>query len=106
MQEGRDFDQAFAPVPRSAVGRTMMALAAANGMHLHSMDVAQAFIQSNWADLPEDIGTIYITPPDGVQEDEDVVYRVVRPLYGIPSSARALHFTLVRWFREQGFTQA
>ena len=42
MVEGSDFDQAFAPVPRSAVGRTMMALAAANNMHLHAMDVAQA----------------------------------------------------------------
>ena len=106
MQEGRDFDQAFAPVPRSAVGRTMMAIAAANNMHLHAMDVAQAFIQASWSDLPEDTRTIYITPPEGVDENPDVVYRVVRPLYGIPSSARALHFTLVRWFREQGFTQA
>ena len=72
-------------------------------MHLHSMDISQAFIQASWSDLPEDIGDIYITPPRGYPEDPDVVYRVLRPLYGIPSSARALHFTLAKWFREQGF---
>ena len=69
-------------------------------------DVSQAFIQASWADLPEDIGKIYIRPPEGVQEDEDTVYEVVRPLYGIPASARALHFTLARWFRERGFVPA
>eukprot|EP00961_Rhodomonas_salina_P288677 3901355-Rhodomonas_salina.1 len=69
-------------------------------MHLHSLDITQAFIQASWSDLPEDIGDIYITPPRGYNEDPDVVYRVVLPLYGIGASARALHYTLARWFRE------
>ncbi len=35
-----------------------------------------------------------------------MVYEVLRPLYGIPSSARALHRTLSKWFKEQGFKTA
>ena len=34
-----------------------------------------------------------------------MVYEVTRPLYGIPSSARALHLTLSKWI-SQGFVTA
>eukprot|EP00961_Rhodomonas_salina_P014525 194808-Rhodomonas_salina.1 len=53
MEEGTDYEQSFAPVPCSTAGRTVIALAATNGLHLHAMDITQAFIQANWADLPE-----------------------------------------------------
>mmetsp|Transcript_62276 Transcript_62276/g.129140 ORF Transcript_62276/g.129140 Transcript_62276/m.129140 type:complete len:194 (-) Transcript_62276:86-667(-) len=45
-------------------------------------------------DEPESAPQIFIRPPAGWPEEPDVVYEVLRPLYGIPSSARALHFTL------------
>ena len=106
MVEGTDYEQAFAPVPRSTVGRTVISVAAANGLHLHALDISQAFIQSSWADLPEVVDTIYVTPPEGVEEDAGIVYEVLRPLYGISSSARALHFSLAKWFKAEGFQQA
>ena len=106
MKEGVDFDDAFAPTPRTTAARLLMALAAGNRMHLHACDVAQAFVQASWNDLPEDIGDIYITPPVGYKEDPDIVYKVVKLLYGIPASARALHFTFARWFKENGFEHA
>ena len=40
------------------------------------------------------------------REDAGIVYEVLRPLYGIPSSARALHFSLAKWFKAEGFQQA
>eukprot|EP00961_Rhodomonas_salina_P045180 606908-Rhodomonas_salina.1 len=43
-------------------------------------------------------------PPDGVEEDSEVVYEILKPLYGIPNSARALHFTLDQFMKDQGFT--
>jgi len=43
---------------------------------------------------PETALQIFISPPAGWEEDPDVVHEVLRPLYGIPSSARALHYTL------------
>eukprot|EP00961_Rhodomonas_salina_P301619 3940542-Rhodomonas_salina.1 len=86
----------------------LMVLAAGNSMHLHSLqvDITQAFIQASWADLPEEIGDIYITPQKGYNEDPDVVYRVVLQLYCIRVSAQALHYTLTHWFRDNGFEQA
>eukprot|EP00961_Rhodomonas_salina_P169644 2285927-Rhodomonas_salina.1 len=34
------------------------------------MDITQAFILANWADLPEGIGKVYISPPPGVEEED------------------------------------
>jgi len=94
MTQGTDFVDAFAPVPRSTVGRILMAMAAAMDLEMHCVDFSQAFIQADWADLPEEAPQIFIRPPVGWEEESGVVYEVLRPLYGIPSSARALHYTL------------
>eukprot|EP00961_Rhodomonas_salina_P000591 8506-Rhodomonas_salina.1 len=74
-------------------------------LELHSCDLAQAFIQADKLDEGVN-GLIFVRPPQGATEDGDVVYEVCRPLYGIPSSARALHLTLSRWFKDQGFVTA
>eukprot|EP00961_Rhodomonas_salina_P061328 823262-Rhodomonas_salina.1 len=87
MEEGTNYEQSFAPVPCSTAGRTVIALAAGNGLHLHAMDITQAFIQANWANLPEDIGKVYISPPPGVDKNTGIVYKVLRPLYGHVASA-------------------
>jgi len=99
MTKGEDFADAFAPVPRSTAGRLLMSMAAAEDLHMHCVDFSQAFIQASWDDLPEDTPQIFIRPPSGWDEDPGVVYEVLRPLYGIPSSARALHFTQIRGYR-------
>eukprot|EP00961_Rhodomonas_salina_P292420 3932930-Rhodomonas_salina.1 len=72
MQEGEHYEDAFTPVQRTTAACVLMALAAGNNMHLHSMDISQAFIQASWADLPEDIGKIYIRPPRCYDEEPDV----------------------------------
>jgi len=95
MTKGEDFTDAFAPVQRATAGRILMSMAAAMDMEMHCVDFSQAFIQASWDDLPEDIPQIFIRPPVGYDEEPGVVYEVLRPLYGIPSSARALHFTRI-----------
>eukprot|EP00961_Rhodomonas_salina_P093577 1259041-Rhodomonas_salina.4 len=103
MKEGLDYDDSFAPVPHTTMGRLMMSTAAADNLHLHSVDMTQAFIQADKLDEGVN-GRTFITPPPGCEEDEEgVVYEVLLPLYGIPSSARALNLTLAKWFKERGF---
>lgn len=81
----------------------MMAIAAGKDLHLHNIDLTQAFIQADKLDEGMN-GRVFMSPPPGCEEDEPgVVYEVLRPLYGIPSSARVLHLTLAKWFTEQGF---
>eukprot|EP00961_Rhodomonas_salina_P010377 139191-Rhodomonas_salina.1 len=105
MKEGEDYHDAFAPVPHATSGRIMISLAAALELELHSCDLAQAFIQADKLDEGVN-GRIFISLPKGATEDPDTVFEVCRPLYGIPSSARALHLTLSKWFKEQGFSTA
>eukprot|EP00961_Rhodomonas_salina_P192913 2603144-Rhodomonas_salina.1 len=105
MQEGKDYEDSLAPVPHATSGCIIISIAAAQDLELHSCDLAQAFIQAD--KLDEGVNwLIFIRPPQGAVEDADTVFEVCRPLYGIPSSARALHLTLSHWFKEEGFTTA
>jgi len=69
-------------------------MAVAMNLEMQCVNFSQAFIQASWDDLPEDVPQIFIKPPEGWDEEPGTVYEVLRPLYGIPSSARALHYTL------------
>ena len=106
MEKGEDFVDAFAPVPRATAARILLSIAAANGYEIHSCDFTQAFIQGEWEALPEAMPQVFIKPPPGWTEEPGVVYEVLRPLYGIPSSARALHFTLDAWLQQNKFVKS
>ena len=104
MEKGIDFDDSFSPTPGLAVGRFMLSLAVANDYELHACDIEQAFLQAD--KLPEGVnGRYFIQPPPGSPDadNKDVVYEVRRPLYGNPSSPRALHKTLDAYFLSEGF---
>ena len=49
---------------------------------------------------------MFVRPPQGWDEEQGIVYEVLRPLYGIPNSARALHYTLDRWMVDNGFVRS
>ena len=66
----------------------MIEIATVQGGKHMLVDLTQEFIQ---ADLLTGGKTIYITPPQGWEEDSDVVYEVKRPIYGMPHSGRCLH---------------
>ena len=99
-KEKGDFTNAFSPVPHLSGVRCCMSIATANKWNTHGVDLTQGFIQ---ADLPKGGRTIYITPPPGVNEDKDIVYQVMKPLYGMPRSGRCLHVTWSNWLKSQGF---
>ena len=100
MEKGVDFDDTFSPTPGLTVGRFMLSLAVAND---YACDIDQAFLQAD--KLPESNGRYFIQPPPGSPDanNRDVVYEVCRPLYGNPSSPRALHKTLDAYFMIEGF---
>ena len=104
MEKGLDLIDYFSSTPGLAVARLMMSIAIANGMELHKVDIEQAFLQAD--KLDEDVnGRYFINPPPGSPEagNKDVVYKVMKPLYGSPSSPRALHKTMDAYFKSEGF---
>jgi hypothetical protein len=104
MEKDIDYHDTFSPTPGATSARTIISLATAHDMELDSVDFTQAFIQADR--LPEGVnGRFFIRPPPGSPDHgrQDIVYQVLRPLYGVPSSPRALHVTLDTWFRSQGF---
>eukprot|EP00961_Rhodomonas_salina_P215343 2908492-Rhodomonas_salina.1 len=83
-----------------------MSMAAALDLEMHCVDFLQAFIQADWAVLPEKAPQFFISPPSGWKEDDGVVYECLCPLYGHPASPRSLHFTFDAWMKSEGFTQS
>ena len=82
----------------------MVSLAAANNLELHSVDIEKAFTEAD--KLPEGVnGRYFINPPPGSPDagNRDIVYEVLRPLYGNPSlhpqelcTKQLMHFSRVR----------
>jgi hypothetical protein len=101
-EQGRgDFEDAFSPVPHASGFRMILALATRNNMYCDHVDISQAFVQGDL--LPGDgyNGKVYIYAPPGYDEDPNYVYQLRRPLYGMPSAARAWHHTMSAYLRSQ-----
>lgn len=76
-----------------------MSTAAASDLHLHRVNLTQAFIHADGLDEGVN-GLVFMTPSPGCKEyEEGVVYEVLKPLYGIPSSAETLALTHSKWFK-------
>jgi hypothetical protein len=97
-----DFDDSFSSVPHASGLRIMLALATQHNMYMDHVDISQAFCQGDL--LPGDghNGKVYISAPPGYPEDPDICYLLRKPLYGMPSAARAWHKTMSGFLQSQG----
>lgn len=91
----------YAPTPPMEAVRMMLSHAAQHHRHLRKWDVRQAFTQSNKLAVP-----IYVRPPPGIEDDPDIVWELVRPLYGLGIAPKAWSDTLIEFIRSQGWTPA
>jgi hypothetical protein len=99
-----DYFDNFSPTPGLAVARLIMSLAVANDMELHKIDIEQAFLQADKLDEGVN-GRCFINPPPGSPEtgNKNIVYDVLRQLYGSPSSPGDLHKSMEAYFKSEGF---
>jgi hypothetical protein len=97
-----DYDDAFSPVPAASGFRTILSLATQLDMFTDHVDISQAFVQGEL--LPGDghNGNVYISSPPGYEEDSRYIYRLLKPLYGMPSAARAWHTTMSAFLEREG----
>jgi len=97
-----DYDDAFIPVPAISRFRTILSLTTHENMFTDHVDISQAFVQGEL--LPGDghNGKVYISSPPGYEEDPLYVYRLLKPLYSMPSATRAWHTTMSAFLAKEG----
>ena len=86
QKEGLDYTETFAPVARMPSLRALLAIAAAQDLEVHQMDVRTAFLNG---ELEEDI---YMEQPQGFVasgSQAKLVYKLHRSLYGLKQAGRA-----------------
>ena len=98
---GIDYDETFCPVVRFESVRTVIALAVQNGLKLHHMDAATAFLNY------ERIEEVYMKQPEGFETkgQEHLVCRTKRSNYGLKQSSRCWNTALDRGLKKMGFVQ-
>lgn len=101
QQQGRDFNEIFAPVTRLETVRLLLALAAKNSWEVHHLDIKSAFLNG---ELQEEV---YVTQPEGFVKEgkEHLVYRLVKALYGLRQAPRAWYAKLSKCLEELNFVR-
>ena len=88
-------------MPHASGFRTILSLATQHHVPCDHVDISLAFVQGDL--LPGDgyNGKVYISPTPGFTEDDGYVYQLRRPLYGMPSAARAWRTTMSAYLKSQ-----
>jgi len=97
-----DYDDAISPVPADSSLRTIFSLATQLNMFTDHVHISQAFVQGEL--LPGDGHKRkgYSFSLLGCEEDSRYIYRLLRPLYGMLSAARAWHTTMSAFVEREG----
>jgi Reverse transcriptase (RNA-dependent DNA polymerase)/gag-polypeptide of LTR copia-type/Integrase core domain len=97
---GIDYMDTFAPVAKLASLRILLALAAAEDLEIHQMDVVTAFL------IPDLKEEIYMVQPEGFDSKERLVCKLQKGLYGLKQSARIWNARLHQHLKSLGFQQS
>ena len=96
---GRDYDETFSPTPKMRSLKLVVALAGHFDLELHQLDYTAAFTHA-------DIGgkDVYIRPPEGWQSaDKDIVWKLVKSLYGLKQAGRNWNQAVDALYRSLGY---
>ena len=94
-------EDTYSATPAAAEIRILYSIATQLRRPVHSCDITQAFVQSN--DLPPR-STLYVHPPHGYNTTQNVVWKLIKPLYGLSIAPKAWADTLKEFLKNFGFT--
>ena len=100
--KGADYNKVFLPVPRHTSLRTLLALANANYLEVHQMDVKTAFLNGK---IDCDI---YMTQPIGLVDPDkpEHVCKLKKSIYGLKQSAGCWNDTLDKYLISVGYRKS
>ena len=81
--------------------RALFAIAPVMQWDFGNIDVSRAFFQSNKLERE-----VYMKPPPGTEKDSNIVWKALKPIYGLCDSVKNWQLTVIEWFRELGAKQA
>lgn len=93
QKAGFDYAETYSPVARLDTVRVVLAIANAQRMAVHQMDVKTAFLNGH---LEEEI---YMSQPEGFERGKHLVCRLNRSLYGLKQASRFHSFVERLGFR-------
>ena len=98
---GIDYFDTFAPVARLASIRMVLAIAAAENLEIHQIDIKGAYLNGELTD--EEI--VYMKQPPGypVSSDSSEACRLLKTLYGLKQAGRHWYKKLVEIMEALGF---
>jgi len=95
---GADYTDTYSPVARFTSIRSLLAIAAQLGLHIHQMDVDTAFLN---APITEDI---WVQIPAGcLPPGDDGIYKLDRSLYGLTQAPREWNHLINAYLENLGF---
>jgi len=101
QREGIDYEEVFAPVSKYATLRAVLAMAAAQDLEIHQLDIKTAFLNG---ELEEEV---YTAQPPGYEEGgADLSCHLHKALYGLKQAPRAWHQRLKADLEEMGFVES
>ena len=95
-----DYLDTFAPTARKTTVRMVIQEAVNQDMVIHQMDFNTAFLN---ADLDVDI---FIKPPEGYTNDQNIVWKLNKGLYGLKQSSRLWNTLLDKFLCNNKFTRS
>lgn len=100
QREGIDFNETFSPVARFDTIRTVLSIAANEGLQLAQFDVETAFLNG----IIEE--NIYMDQPEGFKDNTNRVCKLHKSLYGLKQSPRIWNDTFKNVMNDLGFQQS
>jgi hypothetical protein len=90
----------YSPTPSATEIRILLSTATQNNWAVHSMDISQAFVQSD--PLPAE-SELYVQPLKHYNCPPGTVWKLHKPLYGLMEAPQAWSHTLVSFLTDYGF---